>query len=118
MWRRILKLWGGTTFICDKKGGFEMYFLTIKAQKESHSQYAIILGGVVKTENEKYEAFFTLVDKKKPRAKFGASEIRVKSRNKETLLNQVKQIAEIFPPLKKDVNVLDLTAYSGGEKHE
>lgn len=95
-----------------------MYFLTIKAQKESNSQYAIILGGVVKTDNGGYEAFFTLIDKKKPRARFGASDIRVKSRNKETLLSQIKQLAEIFPPFKKDVNVLDLTAYSGGGKHE
>lgn len=95
-----------------------MYFLTIKARKESNSQYAIVLGGVVKEENEKYEAFFTLIDKKKPRAKFGASEIRVTSGNKETLLDQVKQLAEVFPPVKKDVNILDLTAYSGGGKHE
>lgn len=78
-----------------------MYFLTIKAQKESNSQYAIILGVVAKTDNGGYEAVFTLIDKRKPKAKFGASEIRVKSRNKETLLNQVKQIAEIFPPLKR-----------------
>lgn len=95
-----------------------MYFLTIKAQKESNSQYAIILGGVVKKENEGYEAFFTLIDKRKPRAKFGASEIRVTSKDKEILRNQIKQLAEIFPPFKKDVNVLDLVAYSGGGKHE
>lgn len=95
-----------------------MYFLTIKAQKESNSQYAIILGGVVRKEDDKYEAFFTLADKKKPRAKYGASEIRIASRNKETLLNQVKQLAEMFPPCKKDVNILDLTAYSGGRKRE
>lgn len=72
----------------------------------------------MKKENGEYEAFFTLIDKKKPRSKFGASEIRVTSRNKETLLDQVKQFAEIFPPAKKDVNILDLTAYSGGGKHE
>lgn len=53
-----------------------------------------------------------------PRAKFEASEIRVRSKSKETLLSQVEQIAEIFQPNKKDVNVLDLTAYSGGGKHE
>ncbi|MDO4334071.1 MAG: hypothetical protein Q4C58_15495 [Eubacteriales bacterium] len=95
-----------------------MYFLTIKARKESDSQYAIVLGGVMKKEDEKYEAFFTLIDKKKPRAKYGASEIKITSGDKETLQDQIKQLAEVFPPVKKDVNILDLTAFSGGGKHE
>lgn len=52
------------------------------------------------------------------KAKYEARNIHIKSRNIAVVYEQIKEIAEIFPPVKKDVNVLDLTEMIGSDKCE
>lgn len=86
-----------------------MQIITLKAAEKGNSQYAIVLGSLVKKEDKKYDALLLLIDKKKPKAKYGASDIHITGRNKDTVLKQVREIAAVFPPIKKDVSFMDLT---------
>lgn len=46
-------------------------------------------------------------DKKRPKSRYEASDIHIVSRNKDTVYKQIKEIAGIYPPIKKDVIILD-----------
>lgn len=95
-----------------------MQILTLKAKKENDSKYNIVLGSIVKKADGEYDAMLALMDQKKPKAKYEASDIHIKSKDISVIYEQIKEIAEIFPPVKKDVNVLDLTEMVGGDKGE
>ena len=83
-----------------------MQRMTLKARKDSDSQYYIGLASIDK-EGEKYVALLTMLDRKKKRSKYAASDIRISGRSKETVCRQMREIALICAP-DKDVNVIDL----------
>lgn len=49
----------------------------------------------------------TVADKKKPKSKYEASNIHIVGRNKEIVYKQIREITGIYPPIKKDVIILD-----------
>lgn len=86
-----------------------MQIITLQATKNGNSRYAIALGSVTKTDDGKYNAILMLLDKEKPRAKYEASDIHIIGKNKDIVLEQVKQLADMYPPIREDVSFLDLT---------
>lgn len=57
-------------------------------------------------EQQRYEGMLLIQEKGRERSKYGASDIRIWSKKKETVYAQLKQIAALYPP-KKDVNIID-----------
>ena len=53
-------------------------------------------------QSKKYEGVINLVESGKESARYGASEIRIYSENKDTIFRQIKDIAKIYPP-KTDI---------------
>lgn len=78
----------------------------IKAGKSE--QYVVMSAAVFYQEDSKrYDGMLLLAHKGRKRSGHGASEIRVWSKNKETVYKQLRQIAELYPP-EKDVHILDM----------
>ena len=84
-----------------------MQFQTLKAVKSSDSQFYITIASIGRSSGGKYEAILVIADKKKPKSKYEASDIHIVGRNKETVYRQIKEIADLYPPIKKDVTILD-----------
>ncbi len=83
-----------------------MQFQTLKAVKNSDSRFHIVIASIAPDEEGKHEAILTIADKKKPKNRYEASNIHIIGRNKETVYQQIKEIAGIYPPVK-DVIILD-----------
>ena len=86
-----------------------MQIITLKAMQKANVQYAVALGCVTKNEDGKYSAVLAFMDKKKPKAKYEAFDIHITGRNKDIVLEQVNQLADMYPPIKEDVSFLDMT---------
>ncbi len=84
-----------------------MQFQTLKAVKNSDSRFHIVIASIAPDEEGKHKAILTIADKKKPKSRYEASNIHIIGRNKETVYQQIREIAEIYPPVKKDVMILD-----------
>lgn len=84
-----------------------MQFQTLKAVKSSDSQFHIAIASISRNSEEKYEAILVVMDKKKPKSRYEASNIHIVGRNKETVYRQIKEIAALYPPIGKDVMILD-----------
>lgn len=61
----------------------------------------------------KYEGMLLLRQKGFEKARYGASEIRIHSNNKSIVIEQLKQIASLYPP-RKDLTIIDM----GELKHD
>lgn len=84
-----------------------MQNITIKAGVTA--QYFVVMASVFYLEEKKnYEGILLVKEKEKEQARYGASEIKVWSKCKETVFKQLRQIAEMYPP-KQDINILDVT---------
>lgn len=83
-----------------------MQFQTLKAVKSSDSQFHIVIASIDRKEG-KYEGILLIADKKKPKSRYEASNIHIIGRNKETVYRQIREIAGLYPPIKKDVVILD-----------
>lgn len=55
----------------------------------------------------KYEGMLLIRQKGFERARYGASEIRIHSNNKSIVIEQLKQIAFLYPP-RKDITIIDM----------
>ena len=55
----------------------------------------------------KYEGMLLIRQKGFERARYGASEIRIHSNNKSIVIEQLKQIASLYPP-RKDLTIIDM----------
>ena len=84
-----------------------MQFQTLKAVKSSDSQFHIVIASIAQNSEGKYEGILIIADKKKPKSRYEASDIHIVGRNKETVYKQIKEIAGLYPPIKKDVTILD-----------
>lgn len=84
-----------------------MQFQTLKAVKSSDSQFHIVIASISLNKEKKYEGILTIADKKRPKSRYEASDIHIVSRNKETVYGQIREIAGIYPPIKKDVTIID-----------
>ena len=84
-----------------------MQLQTLKAVKSSDSQFHIMIASVTRNSEGKYEGILMIADKKRPKSRYAASDIRIVGRNKETVYKQIKEIAGLYPPIKKDVIILD-----------
>lgn len=92
--------------IYDKNKGDIMQKRIIKAGKTE--QYFVVAVMVSYLENqEKYEGMLLIREKGKEHSRCGASEIRIRSKKKETVYRQIRQIARMYPP-KEDVRIIDL----------
>ncbi len=91
----------------NEKGGGKMQFQTLKAVKSSDSQFHIMIASIAQNSEGKYEGILMVADKKKPKSKYEASDIHIVGRNKETVYRQIREIAGLYPPIKKDVIILD-----------
>lgn len=84
-----------------------MHFQTIKAVKNSDSQFYVAIASIGINSEGKYEGVLMIADSRKPKSRYEASDIRIVGRNKETVHKQIKEIAGLYPPVKKDVIILD-----------
>ena len=84
-----------------------MQIQTLKAVKSSDSQFHIVIASIDRNSEGKYEGILMIADKKKPKSRYEASNIHIVGRNKETVYRQIKEIAGLYPPIKKDVIILD-----------
>lgn len=84
-----------------------MQFQILKAAKNSDSQFYVAIASIGINSEGKYEGILMIADRKKPKSKYEASDIHIVGRNKETVCQQIREIAELFPPIKKDVMILD-----------
>lgn len=81
-----------------------MQRIILKAAKTD--RYFIQLASVwYLKQSKKYEGVINIVELGKERARYGASEIRIYSENKETIFRQIADIAKIYPP-KTDITVM------------
>lgn len=85
-----------------------MQFRTLKALKNSDSQFYVAIASIDINSGGKYEGILMIADKKKPKSKYEASDIHIVGRNKETVYKQIREIAGIYPPIKIDVIILDI----------
>lgn len=90
-----------------------MYNHVIKAGNTG--KYFVELAAVFLNKNErtpeiksegKHEGMLLIRQKGFERARYGASEIRIHSNNKSVIIEQLKQIASLYPP-KKDIVIVD-----------
>lgn len=84
-----------------------MQIQTLKAVKNSASQFYVAIASIGINSEGKYEGILMIADKKKPKSKYEASDIHIVGRNKETVYRQIKEIADLYLPIKKDVTILD-----------
>lgn len=84
-----------------------MQFQSLKAVKSSDSQFHIMIASIAINIEKKYEGILAIADKKRPKSRYETSDIHIVSRNKETVYKQIKEIAGLYPPIKKDVIILD-----------
>lgn len=84
-----------------------MQFQTLKAVKKSDSQFYVAIASVGINSEGKYEGILMIADRKKPKSRYEASDIRIVGRNKEIVYRQIKEIAGLYPPTEKDVMILD-----------
>ncbi len=87
----------------NQKGGDNMQFQTLKAVKNSDSRFHIVIASIAPDEEGKHKAILTIADKKKPKSRYEASNIHIIGRNKETVYQQIREIAEI--PICEDEKV-------------
>lgn len=78
--------------------------IRLKAVENSESKYNIALGIIVK-EGPYYNATLALQDRNKPHLPRSVSDINIRSTSKKILLNQVYDMAKLYPP-KQDLDVL------------
>lgn len=90
-----------------------MHFQTIKAVKNSNSQFYVAIASIGINSEGKYEGVLMIADSRKPKSRYEASDIRIVGRNKETVYKQIKEIAGLYPPVKKDVIILDTERNEG-----
>lgn len=77
----------------------------IKAGKTD--QYFVVAAMIsYQKEQQRYEGMLLTQEKGRKRSKYGASDIRIWAKKKETVCEQLKQIAALYPP-KKDLNIID-----------
>ena len=95
--------------INSKKGGDNLQIITLKAAEKADVKYAVVLGCATKNEDGKYSAVLGFIDKEKPKAKYEAFDIDITGKNKGIVLEQVRKIADVYPPVEKDVQFLDMT---------
>lgn len=86
-----------------------MQIITLKAMQKANVKYAVVLGCAKKNEDGKYSAVLAFMDKKKPKAKHEAFDIDITGKNKDIVLEQVRMIADVYPPVREDVQFLDMT---------
>lgn len=84
-----------------------MQFRALKAVKNFDSQFHIMLASIARNSDGKYVGILMIADKGKPKSKYEASDIHIVGRNKETVYRQIREIAGLYPPIKKDVIILD-----------
>lgn len=84
-----------------------MQFQTLKAVNNSDSQFYVAIASIGVNSEGKYEGILMIADKRRPKNRYEASDIRIVGRNKETVYRQIKEIASLYPPTKKDVMILD-----------
>lgn len=84
-----------------------MQFQISKAVKNSDSQFYVAIASIGINSEGKYEGILMIADRKKPKSKYEASDIHIVGRNKETVCQQIREIAGLYPPIKKDVMILD-----------
>lgn len=84
-----------------------MQFQTLKAVKNSDSQFYVAIASIGINSDGKYEGILMIADRKKTKSRYEASDIHIVGRNKETVYRQIKEIAGLYPPIKKDVVILD-----------
>ena len=81
-----------------------MQKIRLKAVEKSESRYSIALGIIVK-EGSHYNATLALQDRNKPYLSRSVSDINIKSTSKKILLDQVNDVAKLYPP-KQDLEML------------
>lgn len=82
----------------------------VKAGKTG--QYFVVATLVSYLEKQqKYEGMLLTQEKGRERSRYGASDIRILSKKKETVYAQLKQIAALYPPYK-DVTIIDMEELS------
>ena len=84
-----------------------MQFQALKAVKSSDSQFHIMIASISLNKEKKYEGVLTIADKKRPKSRYEACSIHIVSRNKEIVYKRIREIAGLYPPIKKDVIILD-----------
>lgn len=84
-----------------------MQFQTLKAVKNSDSQFYVAIASIGINSDGKYEGILMIADRKKTKSRYEASDIYIVGRNKETVYRQIKEIAGLYSPIKKDVVILD-----------
>lgn len=78
-----------------------------KIKSGKTDQYFIVAAMLsYQKEQQRYEGMLLMQEKGRERSKYGASDIRIWSKKKETVYTQLKQIAALYPP-KKDINIID-----------
>ena len=60
-------------------------------------------------DSQKYEGMLLIQENGRERSRYGASDIRIWAKKKETVYRQLQQIATLYPP-KRDVAIMDLEA--------
>lgn len=86
-----------------------MQIITLKAMQKANVKYTVVLGCAKKNEDGKHSAVLSFMDKKKPKAKYEAFDIEITGKNKDIVLEQVRLIADVYPPVMEDVQFLDMT---------
>ena len=77
----------------------------IKAGKTD--QYCVVAAMVsYQKEQQRYEGLLLIREEGRERSRYGASDIRIWSKKKETVYTQLKQISALYPP-KRNVNIID-----------
>lgn len=78
----------------------------LKAGKSK--QYFVVLTMIsYLKEQKKYEGLLLLQEKGRERSRYEASSIRICSKKKEIVYEQLRQIAEMYPP-HKDITIIDV----------
>lgn len=84
----------------------------IKAGKTE--QYFIAAAMISYRENdEKYEGLLLIREKGKENLRYGASEIRIWAKKKETVYEQIQQLAKLYPP-EKAMCIIDMDEVMNG----
>lgn len=70
-------------------------------------QYFVVAAMLSYLKNEeKYEGLLLIREKGKEHSRYGASEIRIWSKKKETAYRQMQQIATMYPP-RENISIID-----------
>ena len=80
-----------------------------KIIKAGKSEQFFVVAAMVSylKEPQKYEGMLLIQENGRERSRYGASDIRIWSKKKETVYKQMHQIGSLYPP-KKDVTIIDM----------